>query len=493
MTTFNGKYQSPRKSDGTINSGGKVYFYATGTSTLKAVYTDENASTAHTNPVVLDANGSALIFLGGGSYDYKVDDSSDSAVVALQGPVTGAAAVDSIKADPSLLVNGDFSDVNTSTNHPNNWTITEDAGGTVAVIAGDGYPDGNALQFTGTGSGGGSAESSKIPIAAYDRYNLSFRVSTTADGTTNTVKVNLYDKDDLLQHTYTAWSRENYALSNALIRYTFDPTANSETTVTYARIFIDGVDDGGADAAGSSIFYGFYVTFDRTYPFPLDKSLLKLTRPSSTQVKVQWQSIGNAGLVTGSKNIAIDVTGSITSDLKSGESEANSTWYQVWLISDGETTQVRFLTDTTGALLGSSDDKYYSELVGYAYNDSSGNFIDFIQHGDLCILQEEIEDRALADLDNSWTTVTPNMPSQITLGLFNFTSYGNGAGAVAYLEARRFGSGSGSRVGGSGGTSASVNQAWVELVSNRIDVRHSVSSSHQCRVATAGFKVYWES
>ncbi len=88
MSLFNGRYQSPRKTDGTINSGGKVYFYETGTSTLKSVYSDEALTTAHTNPVILDSNGTELIFLGTGSYDYKVDDSDDAAVVTSQGPVT---------------------------------------------------------------------------------------------------------------------------------------------------------------------------------------------------------------------------------------------------------------------------------------------------------------------------------------------------------------------------------------------------------------------
>ncbi len=38
-------------------SGGKLYFYETGTTTLKATYSDEAETTANANPVVLDAYG----------------------------------------------------------------------------------------------------------------------------------------------------------------------------------------------------------------------------------------------------------------------------------------------------------------------------------------------------------------------------------------------------------------------------------------------------
>ena len=109
MSLFNGRYSSPRKADGSINSGGKVYFYETGTSTLKSVYQDEALTTAHTNPVILDSNGTALIFLASGSYDYKVDTSDDTALVTTQGPINGGAVVSdpsTISSDVSWTVDG---------------------------------------------------------------------------------------------------------------------------------------------------------------------------------------------------------------------------------------------------------------------------------------------------------------------------------------------------------------------------------------------------
>lgn len=58
-------------------SGGKVYTYVTGASlTPKATYTDSSAATPLSNPVILDSNGSAVIWLSG-EYRIQVKDAND--------------------------------------------------------------------------------------------------------------------------------------------------------------------------------------------------------------------------------------------------------------------------------------------------------------------------------------------------------------------------------------------------------------------------------
>lgn len=55
--------------------GGWIYTYAPGTSTPKAVYTDHTLGTPHTNPVELDANGEATIFIDGDT-DFVLEDAA---------------------------------------------------------------------------------------------------------------------------------------------------------------------------------------------------------------------------------------------------------------------------------------------------------------------------------------------------------------------------------------------------------------------------------
>lgn len=57
-------------------AGGKLYSYAAGTTTPKATYTDYTATVANTNPVILDANGEANIWLDG-NYKIVLNNSAD--------------------------------------------------------------------------------------------------------------------------------------------------------------------------------------------------------------------------------------------------------------------------------------------------------------------------------------------------------------------------------------------------------------------------------
>jgi hypothetical protein len=57
--------------------GGKLYTYAAGTTTPLATYTDYNAGTANTNPVILNSRGEASIWLGNSFYYLVLTDSTD--------------------------------------------------------------------------------------------------------------------------------------------------------------------------------------------------------------------------------------------------------------------------------------------------------------------------------------------------------------------------------------------------------------------------------
>jgi hypothetical protein len=57
--------------------GGKLYSYQAGTTTPLATYTDQTGLAANTNPVILDANGEADVWLGLSSYKLILKDAND--------------------------------------------------------------------------------------------------------------------------------------------------------------------------------------------------------------------------------------------------------------------------------------------------------------------------------------------------------------------------------------------------------------------------------
>jgi hypothetical protein len=59
-------------------AGGKLYTFLTGTSTPQSTYTDQSAMSFNTNPVILDANGEANVWLDSTvRYRFRLDDSTD--------------------------------------------------------------------------------------------------------------------------------------------------------------------------------------------------------------------------------------------------------------------------------------------------------------------------------------------------------------------------------------------------------------------------------
>ena len=89
-------------SNGDPLSGGKVYFFETGTSTPKTTWTDAAKGTPNANPVILDSNGQANIWIDstGGQYRVRVDTSADitqwGPVDNIDSMVTGNVGADAI-------------------------------------------------------------------------------------------------------------------------------------------------------------------------------------------------------------------------------------------------------------------------------------------------------------------------------------------------------------------------------------------------------------
>jgi hypothetical protein len=67
--------------------GGKVDFFATGTSTRKDTFTDAQLTIPHPNPVILDAEGRATVFLEAGGYDVVIKDANDVVIATIVGVI----------------------------------------------------------------------------------------------------------------------------------------------------------------------------------------------------------------------------------------------------------------------------------------------------------------------------------------------------------------------------------------------------------------------
>ncbi len=86
-----GKYRA-LDANGAPLAGGKLYTYEAGTSTPKATYTSNTLSTANTNPVILDADGYANVWLDVGGYKFVLDDANDVNQFTVDG-IDGGSAV----------------------------------------------------------------------------------------------------------------------------------------------------------------------------------------------------------------------------------------------------------------------------------------------------------------------------------------------------------------------------------------------------------------
>lgn len=138
-------------SNGDALSGGKVFTYEPGTSTLKTSYQDQALTTPHANPIILDSNGEEVVWLDG-LYKINVLDSSD--VQQANFPVddfsTAPAAAAATEAN-QWIATGDVTTFISSTSFsvPNDKTSTYTVGRRVqcVVTAGTVYGRVSASSF----------------------------------------------------------------------------------------------------------------------------------------------------------------------------------------------------------------------------------------------------------------------------------------------------------------------------------------------------------
>jgi len=160
------------KDDGTVNSGGLIYFYAAGTTTAKDTYQDAEATTANANPVVLDTRGEADIF-GKGAYKIVEKDSDET---QLGDAVDGVLLPEITDTALGLLNDATVADMRTTLGL-GTAAVTDagtSAGNVLLLAATDVLPalDGSALTNIAAGEG-------PLPYGYLGGFGLSSTASST--------------------------------------------------------------------------------------------------------------------------------------------------------------------------------------------------------------------------------------------------------------------------------------------------------------------------
>lgn len=104
-------------------AGGKVYTYEAGTTTPKATYTDSGAGTPNANPVILDAEGRADIWLDG-AYKILLKDADDVTIYTVDNVQSAAdITVESLGLRERLAANRNYYVANTGSNSNDGLTV----------------------------------------------------------------------------------------------------------------------------------------------------------------------------------------------------------------------------------------------------------------------------------------------------------------------------------------------------------------------------------
>lgn len=155
--------------DGLPLVGGKLYTYAAGTTTPLATYVDYNGVTANTNPVILDSNGEADVWLPNTTnYKYVLKDADDVLMYTVDYvsvPLTSESFASPPPIGSDVPNSGTFTTLNVT-----DAAIFEDTANFTEAVEFDADVD-----FTGSGAiklnVGTTAERPAVPVTGDVRYN----------------------------------------------------------------------------------------------------------------------------------------------------------------------------------------------------------------------------------------------------------------------------------------------------------------------------------
>jgi hypothetical protein len=372
--------------DGTPLNGGKVYFFEPGTATPKDTYTTQAGDVANAHPVVLDARGEADVFLNG-LYDVTVDRSDDTQVdthdnVSMQPSTVTVLSEWWSKGDTPTYVSA------ASFTIPSDETADYQVGRRVkcAVTAGIVYGYIKVVAYT----------SLTTVTVVLDSGSLDSGLSTVDLGLMSVTDPSLPNLFSLVP-SFTTTERDLFTPIAPMLIYnstlsvyqiyiaawhtlTADDLASTlagKTLVTPTIASFANAPHGHADSAGGGLISNSLRDNSR--------NLIATNNASNPTFQVDidadevlLQNTSFAGFVARAVNLTVDITASGANGLDTG-SEANSTWYYLWVIYNGTTVAGLLSTNSTTPDVTFDTSYTYKALIGAVYNGSGGDFVAFHQ------------------------------------------------------------------------------------------------------------------
>lgn len=247
--------------NGTPLVGGKLYTYASGTTSPLSTYTNAGALTPNTNPVILDSSGSAAVWLGPQLYTFLLTDANGVQLwsaddigthITLQNVTyNGSETTDNIKA--GVGISGSFG-INLGVFSATPSITTADANIAIA----------NATSAVGLkGATFIPTVDDAISLGATS-YRWSYVYGTKGifgDGNTSNVYIGTYSSTPSVTTTGTSLALSNASSAVALQNATFIPTTDntvSSGTASYRWSFVYGTKGIFGDGGTSSAYIGTY-------------------------------------------------------------------------------------------------------------------------------------------------------------------------------------------------------------------------------------------
>lgn len=413
-------FQGGRIILGTAFSGYKFIMYEAGSSTLKTTYKDSalTAGNENTSTITLDSLGAAQIWFSGNA---KAVFLTPADVVIYTDDNINLEASDDSSGEFNSVLNSSFEADTDGDGVPDNWDRTLYSTGaytTDTTTQGHGQ---KAAKFTSVGAGGGYLTSANnMAVSPLSTRLLSFSLKSSDAGVRNTVDVYWYKADGTASSTAstnvyddssanpTSWTRKKYSVSVpsdayfAKVRLTgchsSDATAGStwfddiefrdEVLTTRGDLLYMGASGTGPRRqAIGSVGAAFQVNADATgYTFWAPLGHISGLVPSNNGSDANNDIDVSVGECTdGAGGSVMKLTSAITKRLDANwavgtnqggldtSSEANSTWYYIWLIMRVDTGVVDVLFSASSTAPTMPANYTLKRLIGCLYNDGSGN------------------------------------------------------------------------------------------------------------------------